>query len=280
MRHGPRDRRRTPGRVLTEGELWARDQLQLLLRARFSPRAVAPPPESQRRAGEVRRRRPDLGRQSLRWSATGAAAWTALALAGVEPFRRRARSGLAWWGLTAVMLDWHLGMLETVGRPAAPPRRGRRPDPRSRVDRARCARGSPRRSCARRASPRTVDGVAARRSRSPRAPGATWRGLADVCFAGAALVGLRRRGQIGRSASAAELTGSGRASPTRSPSTSGGPSRRPRAHAGGAADHPREGRRLVAASTGRRRLGTALVGSRLRVEPGADRANAQNSLSP
>lgn len=35
-------------------------------------------------------------------------AWSSLALSGREPFRRRAASGLAWWGLVAVMLEWHL----------------------------------------------------------------------------------------------------------------------------------------------------------------------------
>jgi len=40
-------------------------------------------------------------------------AWSSLALSGREPFRRRAASGLAWWGLVAVMLEWHLGMIES-----------------------------------------------------------------------------------------------------------------------------------------------------------------------
>lgn len=249
--------------ALTEGELWARDQLQLLLRARFSPRAVARfLLESQRRAGEVRRRRPDLGRQSVRWSAAGAAAWTALALARVEPFRRRARSGLAWWGLTAVMLDWHLGMLETVdGRPRLLGAADALTLARVWIAPAALEEPSPL-VCAAGFATDVVDGVAARRLAEPTRAGRDLEGLADVCFAGAVLVGLRRRGKIGRSASAAELTrlGAGfayalavyfgRTEPPDPALTRAARLTTP-VRAGG----------LVAASTGRRRLGTALVGA-------------------
>ena len=61
--------------------------------------------------------------------ALGAAAWIALALAGVQPFRRRLGPGLAWWAATAAMVDWHLGMVETAdGRPrslSSPPTHSR-----------------------------------------------------------------------------------------------------------------------------------------------------------
>jgi len=50
----------------------------------------------------------------------GGAAWVVLALSGAEPFRRGVRGGLAWWGATALMVDWHLGMVESEdGRPRA-----------------------------------------------------------------------------------------------------------------------------------------------------------------
>ena len=52
------------------------------------------------------------------WVGIGAAAWGALALAGRQPFRRRIGSFAAWWSLTWLMLDWHIGMVETDdGRP-------------------------------------------------------------------------------------------------------------------------------------------------------------------
>ena len=43
-------------------------------------------------------------------SSTLSAAPTA---AGVDQFRRRLDVGLAWWGLISLMLDWHLGMIES-----------------------------------------------------------------------------------------------------------------------------------------------------------------------
>ncbi|MBA3748564.1 MAG: hypothetical protein H0W96_13890, partial [Solirubrobacterales bacterium] len=57
--------------------------------------------------------RPALARRARRWELAGAVAWSSLALGGREPFRRRAVSGLAWWGLVAAMLEWHLGMIES-----------------------------------------------------------------------------------------------------------------------------------------------------------------------
>ena len=103
----------------TAGELWAREQLELLRDARFAPRAVARfLVASQRRANAERRARPATARRMRRWVAAGAGAWAALALAGREPFRRRAGAFAAWWALTWLMLDWHIGMVETEdGRP-------------------------------------------------------------------------------------------------------------------------------------------------------------------
>jgi len=106
-------------RPLTEGELWARAELERLRATRFSPRAVSGfLAASSRRAGEVRRARPALARQYRVWLGAGAGAWCALALAWRQPFRRRFAAGLGWWGTVGIMLDWHLGMLESEdGRP-------------------------------------------------------------------------------------------------------------------------------------------------------------------
>lgn len=104
---------------LTEGERWARAELERLRAARFSPRAVvAFLAASSQRSSEIRRERPALARQYRRWLLIGVGAWCAPALAGLEPFRRRFGAGLGWWSAVALMLDWHLGMLETEdGRP-------------------------------------------------------------------------------------------------------------------------------------------------------------------
>lgn len=105
--------------AFTEGELWARRELEALRAGAFSPAAVAGfLAASARRSAATRAERPDLARQSRRWLSVGAGAWLALATAGCEPFRRRLTAGLGWWAAVALMLDWHLGMFETPdGRP-------------------------------------------------------------------------------------------------------------------------------------------------------------------
>ncbi len=247
--------------VLTEGERWTREQLGLLLTAHFSPSSVGRfLAASQRRASEVHRGRPELRLQSARWLATGAAAWSALALARVEPFRGRLRDGLAWWALTALMLDWHLGMVETEdgrARPLGPadaltlarvwlvPAALWQPTPLV------CAAGF---------ATDALDGRAARADEPTRA-GRDLEGLADACFAGAVITGLRRNDQIGRAASGAELMRLaagfsyslavyfGRARPPDPGLTRAARLSTP-VRAGG----------LIAAAAGRPRLGTALVG--------------------
>lgn len=99
---------------MTEGEQWAQAELRQLRARHFTPAAVgAFLAASVRRADEVRRARPALVRRARRWELGGMAAWSSLALYRREPFRRRAVSGLAWWGLVALMLEWHLGMIES-----------------------------------------------------------------------------------------------------------------------------------------------------------------------
>lgn len=195
----------SPGAPLTDGELWARDELERLLARRFAPAAVAGfLAASFRRSAAVRRARPELARQSWRWMALGAAAWVALALAGVQPFRRRLGPGLAWWAATAVMVDWHLGMVETADG---------RPRPLSPADALTLGRAwlvpvaadapTPAVTAAGAISD-VLDGVLARRSGPTRA-GRDLEGLVDACFGAAALRGALRRDWIAPTAVAAEL---------------------------------------------------------------------------
>jgi phosphatidylglycerophosphate synthase len=103
--------------TLTPGERWSKHALEDLRGARYRPAAwVRFLGDSFVRWLEVRRARPELARQAMRWSATGVlGAGTArefIAARGL-PAPRRAPA-LAWWAATAAMLDWHLGMAETL----------------------------------------------------------------------------------------------------------------------------------------------------------------------
>ncbi len=191
-------------RVTTEGEAWTREQLERLLAARFRPVSVARfLVDSQRRANEVRGRRPEVARREATWAAVGAAAWMLLAAIGVEPFRRRLRPGLAGWAVTVLMLDWHLGMLETEdGRP-------RNLGP---ADAATLLRAWLVPAVAERPSPGlcglglttdVLDGRLARAA-APTRLGRDLEGLVDFAFAVAAPRGVRRRNWLGAPAVAAE----------------------------------------------------------------------------
>lgn len=251
-----------PERTLTEGEAWSREQLELLLAARFSPAGVVRfLVASQRRAAQVRARRPELGRQSRVWLVAGGCAWALPALAGVEPFRRQARAGMGWWSVTALMLDWHLGMVETEdGRP-------RRLGPADALTLARVwlapvALSAPTALvCAAGFATDLLDGPLARRTEPTRA-GRDLEGLADMCFASALLAGLRRRDAIGSAASAAELirlgTGLGA-----SVAWYFGRAEAPERALVRAArvTTPVRAAGLLAACRGHRRVGTALVGA-------------------
>lgn len=246
---------------LTEGARWASEELERLKAARFSPVAVARfLAASGARAGAVRRARPELARQAWGWMAAGGATWVGLALAGVQPFRRGARGGLAWWAATALMLDWHLGMVETedgrprplgaadaltLGRAWLVPVAADRPSPLL---------------CAVAGASDVLDGRLAR-SAGPTRIGRDLEGLVDFAFAVAALRGARRHGWIGRSAVAAELarlaSGLGYAlwvyfgrAAAPDPAVTGAARITTPARVAG----------LVAAGTGRRRLAGLLVG--------------------
>jgi len=138
------------------------------------------------------------------WVGAGAGAWAALALAGAQPFRRRTGAFAAWWALTWLMLDWHIGMVETDdGRP-------RNLGPADACTLARvwlvpAAADAPAPwMCALAFVTDGLDGRLARRS-EPTRIGRDLEGLADAAFAAAALHGALRRGWIGRAAGTGEL---------------------------------------------------------------------------
>lgn len=182
---------------LTEGEEWTRGQLARLLQARVTPPAVVGfLAASQRRATSVRRSRPEVARREAVRAAIGAGGWLLLARLGVEPFRRRWRSGLCAWGATIVMLDWHLGMLETAdGRPrnlgpadaATLLRAWLVPAVADRPSAGLCAVGF---------VTDVLDGRLARAS-EPTRLGRDLETLADAAFVVAAMQGARRRGWLG-----------------------------------------------------------------------------------
>ncbi len=214
---------------------------------------------SQRRANEQRAARPATARRMRRWVGAGAAGWAALALAGREPFRRRTGAFFAWWALTWLMLDWHIGMLETED--GAPRNLGAADAcTLARVWLVPAAADEPLPwMCALAFVTDGLDGRLARAG-APTRIGRDLEGLADAAFAAAALSAALRRGWLGRGAAGAELArtalgfgyavlvwfGSARAPDQRV------------LHAARAAAPLRAGG-LVAAGLGRRRLADALI---------------------
>lgn len=193
-----------PSQLTTEGEAWTQAQLEQLLDGRLRPRAVVRfLAASQQRAGDLRRARPDVARRADAWAAAGGVAWVALALAGVDPFRRRLRCGLASWAATVTMLDWHLGMLETPdGR-----RRNLGPADAATLLRAWLVPAVADRPstvlCAVGFATDALDGRLARAS-EPTRLGRDLEGLVDAAFTAAALRGAWRRGLLGGAVVAGE----------------------------------------------------------------------------
>ncbi|HEY5399006.1 MAG TPA: CDP-alcohol phosphatidyltransferase family protein [Trebonia sp.] len=178
---------------LTEGERWTLVELERLRAGGWHPRAWRDFVwAAQIRANVTRRQRPALARQEAAWISTGAAAWLAAGrLPAASSLARVRRRGLIWWAVTAVMLDWHLGMLETtegraVGLGAA--------------DALTLARAWLVPAVAQRADPILLligglsdlaDGRVARATRCTRF-GREFDGVVDACFAAAALRGAAR----------------------------------------------------------------------------------------
>jgi phosphatidylglycerophosphate synthase len=159
---------------------------------------------SQRRTNAERRARPATARRMRRWVGIGAAAWAALALAGAQPFRRRVGAFAAWWALTWLMLDWHIGMFET------PDGRERNLGPADAMTLTRVwlvpAVGDTPAPwmCAMAFATDGLDGRLARMGQPTRI-GRDLEGLADWAFAAAALRGAVRHGWLGRGAAMSEL---------------------------------------------------------------------------
>jgi hypothetical protein len=159
---------------------------------------------SQRRTNAERRARPETARRMRRWMGAGAGVWAALALAGQQPFRSRAGAFAAWWALTWLMLDWHIGMVETEDG------RVRNLGPADactlvRVWLVPAAMDTPAPwMCVLAFATDGLDGRLARAS-EPTRIGRDLEGLADWAFAAAALRGAVRSGRLGRGAGRSEL---------------------------------------------------------------------------
>jgi phosphatidylglycerophosphate synthase len=189
----------------TDGERWTRVELARLGDSGWRPRAVLSfLRAAQIRANLTRSRRPALARQEGTWIFVGAAGWLVAArLLPSSPFARARGRGLMWWAGCAVMLDWHLGMIETpegrvVGLGAA--------------DALTLTRAWLVPAVAHRAEPMLLllgvltdiaDGRVARATRCTRF-GRDLEGLVDACFSEAALRGALRAGGVSRLPAALE----------------------------------------------------------------------------
>ncbi len=184
---------------MTDGERWTRVELARLRDGGWRPRVwLEFLWAAQIQANRTRRRRPALARQAGEWMLAGAAAWLIVArLLPASPFARRRRQGLIWWGVCALMLDWHLGMLESPDGRAA--RLGA-------ADALTLARAWLVPAVAERGDPAMLllgaltdvaDGPVARVTRTTRF-GRDLEGVIDGCFAAAALQGAVRGGGVSR----------------------------------------------------------------------------------
>jgi len=182
----------------TAGERWTREELQGLRAGRFAAPAVARFLLASRlRAAEARADRPALAAQARCASVAGALAWLVLGACGPAAVRRARFTGPAWWAFVAVMLDWHLGMVETADgepRPLGP------------ADALTLARAWLVPVAAADPTPAVVligagtdvaDGIVARAS-EPTRLGRDLEGLVDAAFLAAVLCGALRAGLLPR----------------------------------------------------------------------------------
>jgi phosphatidylglycerophosphate synthase len=182
---------------LTEGERWALAELERLRAGRWGPHALRDFVwASQIRANRNRRLRPALLHQELAWISVGMGAWlSAGRLPAESSIARSRRQGLIWWAACSLMLDWHLGMVETPDGDAVAlgvadaltlVRAWLVPAVAVRADPVLLAIGG---------VTDAIDGLVARSTRRTRF-GAQFDGLVDACFAAAALRGAERVGGV------------------------------------------------------------------------------------
>ncbi len=247
--------------MATEGERWTQSELGRLRAGRWRPGAVLSfLAAAQHRATLIRRGRPAVARQTATWMLGGGASWALCARWCPESSIARAgRRGLVWWGGCALMLDWHLGMIETPdGRPVAL----------GAADALTLARAWLVPAVAQDAGPGLValgvatdllDGAAARRTRITRL-GRDLEGLVDACFTAAALRSSVRRGGISPRAAVLEQgrLALGAAYATAVYFTSGHPPDPVRGR-GGRRAAPLRMAALIAAGRGRRRIADLLL---------------------
>jgi phosphatidylglycerophosphate synthase len=215
---------------------------------------------SRTRARDTRAARPALARQARAWEVAGALAWGLPALGGVEPFRRRVASGLGWWAFTSLMLDWHLGMVESAD---GAPRTLRASDActLTRAWLVPLAADDPTPLvCALGLASDALDGPLARRGGGATRAGRDLEGAVDAAFAAAVLRGAVRTRRLGAPAAALEgvRLGAGISftfvsyfAAARAPA--------PGLTAAARATTPLRAAGLLAAASGRRRAGGALV---------------------
>ncbi len=187
----------TEARDLTDGERWTLAELQRLRADGWRPRALRDFLwASQIRANHTRRLRPALVRQELAWISIGVAAWLGAGhLPAESSIARSRRQGLIWWAACSLMLDWHLGMLETPEGQAVAL---------GAADALTLVRAWLVPAVAVRDDPvlvviggltDAIDGLVARSTRRTRF-GAQFDGLVDACFAAAALRGAVSAGGV------------------------------------------------------------------------------------
>ena len=187
------------GAMATEGERWTQVELGRLRDARWRPAAMGSfLAAAQRRANLTRRERPAVARQAATWTVAGGAAWAIAARRWPDgSIARAGRRGPSWWAGCALMLDWHLGMLETPD--------GRRVTL-GVADGLSLLRAWLVPAVAQGAAPGLLllgvatdlaDGAVARRTRTTRL-GRDLEGLIDACFAAAALRSSVRAGRLSR----------------------------------------------------------------------------------
>lgn len=245
---------------MTPGERWAQEELRRLRERGFTPSAIAAfLVASDARARVVRRERPELAGRARAWELTGAAAYALRAGAGGHGARDTVQAAV-WWAAVCLMLDWHLGMVESEDG-----------EPRNlgTADALTLLRAWLAPLIAADLDPRVLllaaatdglDGIAARASVPTRA-GRDLEGLADAATVAAAMGAAARRGTLALPVLALELTrvGVGVGYAVAVYFARAGPPPPWVARAGRVVTPVRVAG-LLAAATGRRRSADALVG--------------------